>query len=232
MAQLETDVAQSNEKRSLWRLITAWAGIIGSILFFVVSMIDGFLHPNYSTLNEPISNLGAIAPNAWIQNANFLLSGLLLVIFAIGFFRLLRPIVRKWGVIVSTFFLLLTGVCLALASVFPTDIPGYPPLTLHGVIHDIIVFVVFGTLLIAVLLSGLYLRKTPGWRGYGWYSIIEAVVMGLLFVILAAVTVSDGGLVGLFQRIFVYEAFSWYVVIGIRFLILNMRAESSTSIRA
>jgi hypothetical membrane protein len=221
MAQLETDVEQSSEKRRRWRLITAWSGIIGPILFFVISMIDGFLHPNYSALSEPISNLGAKAPNTWIQNANFFLSGLLLVIFAIGFFWQLRPIVRRWWMIVSTFFLLLTGICLALPSVFPTDIPGYPPATIHGLIHDILFFVVFGTLLIAVLLSGLHLRNIPGWHRYGWYSIIQAIVMGSLFVLLAAVTVSDGGLMGLFQRIFVYEAFSWYVVMGIHFLVLE-----------
>jgi hypothetical membrane protein len=226
MAQLEKDGGQASEKRIRWRLIAAWAGVTGPILFFVVSMIDGFLHPNYSALSEPISNLGAKAPNAWIQNANFFLSGLLLVIFAIGFFWQLHPLVRRWWVIVSTFFLLLTGVCLALASVFPTDIPGYPPVTLHGLIHDIIFFVVFGTLLIAVLLSGLHLRKIPGWRRYGWYSIIQAVVMFILFVILAAVTVPDVGLMGLFQRIFVYEAFSWYVVIGIHMLVVNTRAET------
>lgn len=223
MAQLETDVEQSREKQSRWRLIAAWAGIIGPILFFVVSMIDGFLHPNYSTLSEPISNLGAKAPNAWIQDANFFLSGLLLVIFAIGFFWQLSLVTKRRGIIISisTFFLLLTGVGLALASVFHTDIPGYPPVTLHGLIHDIIFFVVFGTLLIAVLLSGLQLRKISGWRGYGWYSIIQAIVMVILFVILAAVTVSDAGLMGLFQRIFVYEALSWYVVMGGRFLVLE-----------
>ena len=45
--------------------------------------------------------------------------------------------------------------------------------------------------------------------------------MVLLFVILAAVNVFDGGLMGLFQRIFVYVAFSWYVVIGIHLLVLE-----------
>jgi len=221
MAKLETNVEHSREKRSPWRPIAAWAGISGAMLFFVVSMVDGFLHPNYSALSEPISNLGAKAPNAWIQNVNFFLSGLLLVIFAIGFFWQLRLITKGWWVIISTFFLLLTGSCLALASVFPTDIPGYPPVTFHGRIHDIIFFVVFGSLLFAVLLSGLYLRKIPGWYGYGWYSIIQAIVMVLLFVILAAVNVFDGGLMGLFQRIFVYVAFSWYVVIGIHLLVLE-----------
>ena len=55
MAQQEKDGEQAHERRSEWRSIAAWAGITGALLFFVVSMIDGFLHPNYSALNEPIN---------------------------------------------------------------------------------------------------------------------------------------------------------------------------------
>ncbi len=224
MAQLETGFKTASERRSLWLQLCALAGVAGPILFTGVYTIDGFLLPSYSALLEPISNLGAEGPATWIQNTNFVLSGLLLVAFVVAFYQELRPLIRRGWLLLCTFFLTLTGIVLASAGFFHTDLPGYPPVTLHGVIHDIIFFVVFFSLLFAITITGLNLRKTIGWRAYGWYSILTAVGMLILFVSLAAM--SDSHLAGLFQRIFEDEAFAWYVVMGFRFFTLERARKS------
>ena len=70
----------------------ALAGLIGPILFVTIFTIAGFLRPGYSAIRDAISDLG-VGDDAWIQNANFLLFGALLVTFAIGFFRAMRHVI-------------------------------------------------------------------------------------------------------------------------------------------
>jgi hypothetical membrane protein len=229
MAQLETGFKHSSERWHVWRELCGLAGVLGPLLFTGVYTIDGFLLPSYSALLEPISNLGVEGPATWIQNTNFVLSGLLLVAFAVAFYQQLRPLINRGWLIACTFFLVLTGGALASAGFFHTDLPGYPPVTLHGLIHDIIFFVVFFSLLFAISITGLQLRKTPGWRAFGWYSILTALGMLALFVLLAAMT--DTHLAGLFQRIFEDEAFAWYVVMGFRFFTLERTQKRASSLR-
>ena len=229
MVQVETGFTSSHERGSLWQQCCSLAGVLGPLLFTGIYTIDGFFLSSYSALMEPISNLGAEGPTPWIQNANFVLSGLLLVAFVAAFYQELRLLIRRGWLILSTFFFTLTGVALASAGFFHTDLPGYPPVTLHGMIHDIIFFVVFFSLLIALTITGLSLRKISGWRVYGWYSILTAVGMLGLFVLLA--TMTDSRLAGLFQRIFEDEAFAWYVVMGFHFFMLERARKRAGSPR-
>lgn len=213
---------RSQQRTGIWGIppqLLALGGVAGPILYTLVFILAGFFHPGYSSLEQPISNLGALEPNAWIQNANFVVSGLLFIAFAFGFFQMLRPMSSGQWLKVSTVFLVLSGVGLACAGFFHTDIPGFPPTTVHGVIHNIIFFVVYLSLLIALFIIGWHLRKIPFWRGYGWYSIITGLVMiGLFFGLGAASTHHLGGL---FQRIFELEAYAWYVVMGLRLFTLG-----------
>src|SRR5260370_9078034 len=64
----------------------AFAGVGGPILFVLVFTLAGFLRPGYSPLSQAVSVLG-VGPNAWLQNANFVVFGLLLLTFSIGFYQ-------------------------------------------------------------------------------------------------------------------------------------------------
>jgi len=192
----------------------ALAGVAGPILFVLLFTLAGALSPGYSPLLQPISDLGAIGPYRWIQNTNFVLSGLLLLAFVFGFFWRMRPVIPRTWLRLSTFCLILTGAGLTIVGFFPTDIPGFPPVSLHGLVHDILFFVIFGALLIALFVIGWRLRKNPAWHRDGWYVTITGLGMIALFVVLVIMTQRQLG--GLFQRIFEIEAFAWYVVMGWR----------------
>jgi len=190
------------------------AGVAGPILFVLLFTLAGALSPGYSPLRQPISDLGAVGPARWIQNINFVLSGLLLLAFVFGFFWQMRPVIPKTWLRLSTLCLVLTGAGLTIVGFFPTDIPGFPPSSLHGLVHDILFFVIFGALLIALFVIGWRLRQNPAWRRDGWYATITGLGMIALFVVLVIMTQRQLG--GLFQRIFEIEAFAWYVVMGWR----------------
>ena len=65
----------------------------------------------------------------------------------------------------------LSGVLLA----FPTDLPG-EGFSWHGAIHGVGFVLLLLGCVTATLASGLALRGAQGWRGYGVYSLLTAVV--------------------------------------------------------
>ena len=67
-----------------------WAGIIAPILFATIFTVDGALTPGYSAYNEAISYLD-LGTYGWIQRANFIIFGVLLIAFTIGYVKHIRP---------------------------------------------------------------------------------------------------------------------------------------------
>ena len=63
--------------------LAAVAGIVGPILFFGVVLLEGAVRPGYRPLHDTISEL-SLGPRGWIQTANFLIFGLLFIVFARG----------------------------------------------------------------------------------------------------------------------------------------------------
>lgn len=62
-------------------------GVVGVIIWWVVATVLGFLWPNYSAVNDPISLLAGVgAPFAVVQQLNFYIFGASIVIFALGLF--------------------------------------------------------------------------------------------------------------------------------------------------
>ena len=222
MAPGEMRQERSRGKGNRSAQLLALAGIVGPILFVLVFTIDGWWSPGYSPLSQSVSSLGTTGTYAWIQNTNFVVFGLLLMAFAVGFSQLLREVLGKEGVWVSTLLLLLTGVGLVNDGFFTQD----SVTTFHGLLHALGFLVIFASLIIALLLIGRQLSSIATWRGYGWYSTITGLVtLGVL--VLSAVLADPLQMAGLFQRILVVVAFGWYVVMGCRLFVFT-RAQRRT----
>lgn len=206
--EAKIDLAQG--KWSISPQLCALAGVVGPILFLLVFTIDGFLRPGYSPIYQMISDLG-LGANGWIQNANFVVFGLLLITFAIGFYQGMRPVISRRWLTASTIFLVLVGAGLVNDGFFTKDVPG---------IHVLGFLVVFCSLITAFFIIGRQLWKNPAWRGYSWYSMITGIVtLGLLAAFIYVMDHAQA--VGLFHRILVIEAFGWYVVMGCRIIALK-----------
>ena len=68
------------ERPPSWISRLAWAGIIGPVLFTVTFIgQEAFRTDEYNPLTETVSALEA-GPNGWVQQVNFVVFGLLVVI--------------------------------------------------------------------------------------------------------------------------------------------------------
>ena len=75
-------------KRSFARLPLA-CGVIGPLFFILVFLIEGATRMDYNPLRHPVSSL-SYGDLGWMQAANFIITGSLLLAFAIGLRRTLR----------------------------------------------------------------------------------------------------------------------------------------------
>jgi Protein of unknown function (DUF998) len=99
-------------------------GAIAGPLFVLVFLVEGATRAHYDPLRHPVSSL-AFGDVGWTQRANFLITGLLMLAFAIGLRRALRPLAGPtWGpLLVGAYAIGLLG-----AGIFVADpMNGYPP---------------------------------------------------------------------------------------------------------
>ena len=162
--------------------LAARAGIIGPALFgftlltLTILKYDFLLSLGWHPLNDPTfdwpSGL-ALGAYGWIMSLTFILSGLMMTLFASGL-RLSLP--RSRVTLISTFALSLAGLALA-GLAFTTD-PTLrsTPATWHGRLHDLS-FVLLGvTLMPSMILLGFAFRLSAQWRSLSSYTWLTALL--------------------------------------------------------
>jgi hypothetical protein len=162
--------------------LAAYAGIIGPFLLGSVITILTIGERDFMTsigwkLRAPLdwpSGL-ALGPYGWIMTATFIISGLLIIIFAVGF-RLSLP--RIPLATISIWLLVLAGIGM-IGLISPTDKTMDRPLrTWHGILHDSSFVVIGLTLMPAMVLLGFVFLKDERWRNlavYTWITVALAV---------------------------------------------------------
>jgi len=199
-------------------------GAIGGPLFVVAFLAEGATRANYNPLRHPVSSL-ALGDFGWLQIANFIVSGLLMVAFAIGLRRTLRPLGGSiWGPLLVGIW----GIGLLGAGIFITDpVSGYPPgtpaqvqPTTDGSLHDLFSLLGFAGLVAACFVfSGYFARR--GKIGWAAYSAVSGIVFVVAFVLASAGFSQVESLVniaGLIQRIQITTAWVWLTLLAIHLL--------------
>jgi hypothetical membrane protein len=200
-------------------------GVIAGPLFVVVFLVEGATRAHYDPLRHPVSSL-AFSDAGWTQRTNFLVTGLMMLAFAIGLRRAFRPLGGStWGP-------LLVGTCavgLLGAGIFVADpMNGYPPGTpdkrldysTHGVLHDLFSALFFLGLPLACFVFSRWFAAR-GKRGWTTYSAVTGVVLVGAFILSSAGFGQAEGLVdvaGLFQRVTLIVGFGWLTLLAVRFL--------------
>ena len=85
---METSAQRAEEQSVAIRLLLA-CGVIGPLLNSVVILVLGATRPGYNAWQIPDSNL-ELGEGGWIQITNYLITGALMLGFAIGLRRVLR----------------------------------------------------------------------------------------------------------------------------------------------
>lgn len=192
-------------------------GLTGPVFFIVSFSVQGLFKEGYSALRYPISSL-AIGHHGWVQVVSFLITGLLILIFAVGVYQKLNsPLI---GVLFG-----LVALGLIASGIFTTDpVYGYPTdkpfiyreFTLHGKLHTLFSLLVFINIPVICFIMGKYFHslKKIQWK---YYSISSGIAMLLLFVLTGIAFNQLGGLgavAGLLQRLCVISGFVWMAVLA------------------
>jgi hypothetical membrane protein len=142
-------------------------------VFISVFTLAGLLRPGYSPIRQAVSDLGA-GPGGWLLDGTLVVTGLLLMAFAVGFAWRMRPVLTPNWRRSSAALLALHGLGVALAGVF-TEAPE----TL--VMHKRAATAVFFAPVVAFLIAGLALRRDPRWRGWG-RALLAAAALTLVVI--------------------------------------------------
>jgi hypothetical membrane protein len=178
-----------------------WLGAAGAISFVVVFLINDAVRPNYDPVRDFVSE-AAIGAGGWVQIANFIFTGCLLVFASAA----LSATAGRWtGILVA-----LVGVSLVAAGVFVSDPAPRDRATWHGIAHNVASVVVFASLSAACFVAARW-RSTPSWR---WYSGATGFALPIMFVTAGA----DANTSGLWQRLIIVAGWSWLAVLSLRAL--------------
>ncbi len=217
---MEISAQLAGEQPAVTRLLLA-CGVIGSLLNIVVLLILGATRPYYNAWQMPDSLL-QLGDGGWMQSTNYIVSGVLLLGFAIGLRRVLRTgRGSTWGPILLGIY----GFTFIAIGPFVSDpMMGYPPgvpstTTVQGTIHNL-----FGQLQFISLIAACFLLRRldaadPDERGWAWYSIATGLLVAASDVAFVfTVKVLDGGPAGLIERIGIIASGIWIALLALRLM--------------
>lgn len=159
-------------------------GAIAGPLFLLIVLVQDYTRPGFNPRTQVLSLL-ELGPLGWVQTVNFVLAGVLNLLYAIGLWRRLHPgRAGTWGPILIGLY----GLGLVAVGVFQTDpANGYPPgvptpshPSWHGAIHALVAGLTFLALSAAIaVFVRFFLARTE--RGWAFYCLASAVLMLVVF---------------------------------------------------
>lgn len=201
------------------RQISAWAGMIGAILFVLISTLEGWYRPGYRPLEMFISAL-SLGPRGWIQILNFIVFGTLFFVFSWGVANEFpNGKASRGGPIIFR----ILAICLFLAGPFVMD-SYYPSFTFHGKVHDILGWIVFPLMPISCFVFLRRFREDPNWQFLKWWTLGLGLLsaLGVVLLTMAAKSADARNLfnhqLGLIQRIIIVPFMLWIFIFALGLL--------------
>lgn len=199
-------------------------GLAAGPLFTISWLIEGSLRPDYSNFRHPVSSL-SIGSRGWVQELTFIVSGLLLLAFAVGLYRVLTPQgLSKW----CSIYMGSAAIGLIGAGFFLTDpMNGYPPgtvpvpteFTVAGRLHRLFSALFFLGIPLAAFTFAKWFARNSGFR-WARYSRISGWSFLLGFVVTTIAFLQVGPLeniAGLLQRITITIGWAWVTLVAFHF---------------
>jgi hypothetical membrane protein len=198
--------------------IAAWAGTLGSVSFVAVFSIVGGKLPGYNPVRQYISELG-LGSLGWIQNANFIIYGGLLLLFALGILGLFQGgKIPNAGPVL----LVVIGASLLLSGFFVMDPMSVPfdQMSWHSYIHNTFGAIFFILSPVACFVFVYHFRQNLTWKFLQWLTFIAgvfvAVFVALIMVVGQAEAFNETSLlsvsIGLIQRLAIIPFLAWFFI--------------------
>ncbi|MEA4956461.1 hypothetical protein SDC9_17820 [bioreactor metagenome] len=200
-------------------------GAIAACIFTLSWIIQEIFKDSYNPLSMSISSL-AVGSLGWIQSITFILTGLLLILFAYGIFNLNKiecQTISKW----SYYILIICGISLIGAGFFTTGyINGYSEFNmstnqlLNSILNQIFLTIFFFGIPIACFIFGNYFTYK---RNLVWliYSFLSGIIILIIFFVTNLGFSNFMGVenyAGLLEKITFTISFFWVFMISLYFL--------------
>ncbi|MGZ3676875.1 MAG: DUF998 domain-containing protein [Ktedonobacterales bacterium] len=186
-------------------LVLIGCGTFGGVLFAGVYLIEGATRSGYDAWQYAISVL-SLGPGGWVQRANFIVFGVLVVASAFGWRMALKPGAgATWYPILKG----ITGVGLIVDGFFSQDpVIGYPvgttvveAPTTHGIVHNLAAFVTITAIAVSCFVLARRFAVEPRWRGWALYAVATGLLTMGLIAAFGAMNGHAGAPAGLFERL-------------------------------
>jgi hypothetical membrane protein len=212
----DTTIGASSEATIKLTRMLLEGGVVAGPLYIVVGVIQMFIRPGFDIRRHALSLLSN-GDLGWIQIANFIVTGVLLIAGAVGVKRAVQSGPAKtWGPLLLGLF----GLGMIGGGIFTADpAMGFPPgtpvtatsISWHGMMHLIVGSVGFLGFIVACFVFARHFNSLgqPGWAAY-------SVIAGVLFLVTFAGLAS--GSVGTFSLPFFLAATFGFIWIS---LVLN-----------
>lgn len=158
-----------------------WAGIIAPVLFASIFVIEGRLRVGYDSRSMYISAL-SLGSGGSVQVLNFVVFGLLLLVFACG----VNVALSRVGAAVLT----IIAVGNLLLGLFVMDPVGASrnPVSIHGTVHHIVARIVLLLMPVSCFVFVRQFRQEAKWRFLGWCTLAAGTTIAFAVAILAIAT--------------------------------------------
>ncbi len=199
--------------------LSAWAGILAPILFVVIFTVEGMLRSGYSALSMYISAL-SLGSRGWIQIVNFILFGLLLLVFTRGIaVRFAAGKTPRAGIIL----LMIIAALILLSGPFMMDPAGTPQdqMTLHGTVHGIFGGLVFVLMPVSIFTFLRSFRADPKWRKLYWWTLMIGIFDALAVLVFTVASKAPSLVstfspwIGLLQRTALVPFMLWLFIVAV-----------------
>jgi hypothetical protein len=168
------------------KVLAGWAGMIGSALFVIIFTLEGWLRPGYDARSTFISEL-SIGPRGWIQIVNFIVLGILFLVFTRGVAAEFREgKASKAGPIL----LAIIGFSFLVSGPLVTDLASTPrdQMSLHGILHGIFGALVFSLSPISCFVFWRRFREDINWKSFQGWTLLAAIITSIAVILLSAAT--------------------------------------------
>ncbi|MFX1254133.1 MAG: DUF998 domain-containing protein [Promethearchaeota archaeon] len=205
---------QKGQDRMDIRSFAAWAGMMGSVLFVGIFTVEGFLRPAYNPFSMYVSEL-SIGPRGWVQVLNFIIFGVLFLIFARG---VTIEFKEQKSSQIGSILLSIIGLLFLLSGPFVMD-PATTPRTewsLFGTIHQLLGALVFVLFPVSCFVFWWRFKEDPKWQSLQWGTLIAGliIVVGVILLRIGPTMPPEApnafnAWVGLIQRVIIITYLAW-----------------------
>lgn len=174
---------RGREEDMNWRGRAAWSGIVGPVVFVAVFLIEGWVRPGYDPLAMFVSEL-ALGPRGWVQAANFVIFGVLFLVFARGVAAAFPDgRASRAGPIL----LLIIGASFLVSGLFVMD-PATTPrdqMSWHGRLHTLFGALVFSLSPVSCFVFSRRFRIDPAWRSLWWWTLAAGTISTAVVILMS-----------------------------------------------